>query len=492
MQDSTLARSVVGGTFLRQPRALATLFFTEMWERFTYYGMRSVLILFLVGEVSRGGLGFDDQTASSIYGLYICGTYMFAPVGGWIADRLIGPGRAVIGGSLFIIAGNTLLITGQKVLFFLGLVVIVLGVGLMKPNISAMVARLYPEGGSRRDAGFSIFYMGISVGAVLGSLLVPLCAARYGWNVGFALPVCGMVFGLGYFLATRGRLPQTDEITPQRAAAWLPVILLLLVIATIALGAATGHIQIDPSALAAGASWLLTLLAAAYFFYLLVFAGLDTQERKRVYAMMALFAAYATFYAGFEQGGASMNLFAERYTEHTLLGWSFPAGILQGATALYTIVLAPVFAAVWLALGRRGRDLSPPAKFATGLALLALGALVMVAASRRVVAGHNVSALWLLGTYLLQECGDLCLSPVGLSSMTKLAPARYVSQIMGTWFLAIALGNNLAGQLSRQYDAANLASLPSLFLEIFWWSLAAGLVVYTLTPRLKRLMQGVD
>src|SRR5581483_10922611 len=243
MQDSTLARSVVGGTFLRQPRALATLFFTEMWERFTYYGMRSVLILFLVGEVSRGGLGFDDQTASSIYGLYICGTYMFAPVGGWIADRLIGPGRAVIGGSLFIIAGNTLLITGQKVLFFLGLVVIVLGVGLMKPNISAMVARLYPEGGSRRDAGFSIFYMGISVGAVLGSLLVPLCAARYGWNVGFALPVCGMVFGLGYFLATRGRLPQTDEITPQRAAAWLPVILLLLVIATIALGAATGHIQ---------------------------------------------------------------------------------------------------------------------------------------------------------------------------------------------------------------------------------------------------------
>jgi len=266
----------------------------------------------------------------------------------------------------------------------------------------------------------------------------------------------------------------------------------MFVVAAITTGAATGHIQIDPAALAAGASWLLALLAAAYFLYLLVFAGLDTQERKRVYAMMALFAAYAVFYAGFEQGGASMNLFAVRYTEHELLGWSFPAGILQGATALYTIVLAPVFAAVWLALGRRGRDLSPPAKFATGLALLALGALVMVAASRRVVAGHNVSSLWLLGTYLLQECGDLCLSPVGLSSMTKLAPSRYVSQIMGTWFLAIALGNNLAGQLSRQYDAANLTSLPSLFLEIFWWSLAAALVVYALTPRLKRLMQGVD
>ena len=486
--------SAVGGTFLGQPSGLATLFFTEMWERFTYYGMRSVLILFLVSAVSQGGLGFDDQTASSIYGLYICGTYVFAPVGGWMADRLLGPQKAVIGGGLFIIAGNALLVLGNHQVFFVGLLVIVLGVGLLKPNISAMVAGLYPEGGSRRDAGFSIFYMGISVGAVLGSFLVPLCATHYGWRAGFALPACGMVFGLIYFLATRGRLTTEAEMSapPPPPAAWLPIVVFLALVATITVLAMTGTLHLDPNTLATDASWLLALVAVGYFLYLLLFAGLCAEERKRLYVMMALFAAYAVFYAGFEQGGASMNLFAERYTQRTLLGWSFPAGILQGATALYTIVLAPVFAALWLALGRRGRDLSPPAKFATGLVLLGLGAAVMVVASRLVVAGYKVSACWLLGTYLLQECGDLCLSPVGLSSMTKLAPARYVSQVMGVWFLALALGNNLAGQLSRQYDATNLGSLPSLFLEVAGLSLAAAVVMYALAPRLQRLMRGAD
>ena len=487
--------SAVGGTFLGQPSGLATLFFTEMWERFTYYGMRSVLILFLVSAVSQGGLGFDDQTASSIYGLYICGTYVFAPVGGWMADRLLGPQKAVIGGGLFIIAGNALLVLGNHQVFFVGLLVIVLGVGLLKPNISAMVAGLHPEGGSRRDAGFSIFYMGISVGAVLGSFLVPLCATHYGWRAGFALPACGMVFGLIYFLATRGRLTSEAEMSaPPRppASAWLPIVVFLALVATITVLAMTGTLHLDPNTLATDASWLLALVAVGYFLYLLLFAGLCAEERKRLYVMMALFAAYAVFYAGFEQGGASMNLFAERYTQRTLLGWSFPAGILQGATALYTIVLAPVFAALWLALGRRGRDLSPPAKFATGLVLLGLGAVVMVVASRLVVAGYKVSACWLLGTYLLQECGDLCLSPVGLSSMTKLAPARYVSQVMGVWFLALALGNNLAGQLSRQYDATNLGSLPSLFLEVAGLSLAAAVVMYALAPRLQRLMRGAD
>jgi POT family proton-dependent oligopeptide transporter len=276
------------------------------------------------------------------------------------------------------------------------------------------------------------------------------------------------------------------------ASAWLPIVVFLALVATITVLAMTGTLHLDPNTLATDASWLLALVAVGYFLYLLLFAGLCAEERKRLYVMMALFAAYAVFYAGFEQGGASMNLFAERYTQRTLLGWSFPAGILQGATALYTIVLAPVFAALWLALGRRGRDLSPPAKFATGLVLLGLGAVVMVVASRLVVAGYKVSACWLLGTYLLQECGDLCLSPVGLSSMTKLAPARYVSQVMGVWFLALALGNNLAGQLSRQYDATNLGSLPSLFLEVAGLSLAAAVVMYALAPRLQRLMRGAD
>jgi POT family proton-dependent oligopeptide transporter len=481
-------RSILG-----QPAGLATLFFTEMWERFTYYGMRAILILFLVGSIGDGGLGIDDRTASSIYGLYIAATYVFSLFGGWIADRLVGAQRAVIGGGLLILCGNALLAVGSVRIFFLGLLIIVLGVGLLKPNISAMVANLYPEGGSRRDAGFTVFYMGISVGALLGSLLIPLCAARFGWRWGFALPVVGMLFGLTQFMLTRKWLGTSGSAVMGRQGfrAWLPVMLFILAVA-IAVGLLfTGQVVIDPVAASAAASWAMALFAAAYFVYLLVFAGLSADERRRVYVMIALFVGYATFYAGFEQGGASLNLFAERYTNRDIFGWHMPAGVLQGTTALVTILFAPAFAALWIALGRRGRDLSPSAKFAAGLALLGLSFLVMFVASRYVLIGQKVLPTWLILTFFLQECGDLCLSPVGLSSMTKLAPPRFVGQVMGVWFLSLALGNNLAGQLSREYDAGNLASLPGLFIKIFWWMLIGSAVMLSLTPILKRMMAGV-
>src|ERR1700679_2428513 len=216
-----------------QPRGLATLFLTEMWERFSYYGMRSILILYAVAAVSDGGFGLDDRNASAIYGLYIAATYVFALFGGWMADRLLGAQRAVIGGGLLIMCGNALLVLGHAQSFFLGLVIIVLGVGLLKPNISVMVAELYPEGGARRDAGFSIFYVGISVGALLGSLLVPLCAARYGWRWGFSLPVGGMVLGLTQFMLTRKWLGHRGRAVPKQHSrrAWLPVVVFPLVVA---------------------------------------------------------------------------------------------------------------------------------------------------------------------------------------------------------------------------------------------------------------------
>jgi POT family proton-dependent oligopeptide transporter len=269
----------------------------------------------------------------------------------------------------------------------------------------------------------------------------------------------------------------------------LAFLLIVLVVVGLTLG---GWIHIDPSATATAASWLIGAFALCYFLYLLTAAGLSAEERKRVYVMIVLFAAYALFYAGFEQGGASLNLFAERYTIRTFWGFTVPAGVLQGATAFYTILLAPVFAWVWLVLGRRGRDLSPTMKFAAGMALLSLGTLVMVAASQLVLTGRKVLPTWLLVTYLLQECGDLCLSPVGLSSMTKLAPRRFVGQVMGIWFLALALGNNLAGQLSGEYDAANLQTLPALFLKIASWTFVAAVVLGLLSPRLNRLMKGAE
>lgn len=478
-------------SFFGQPDGLKTLFFTEMWERFTYYGMRAVLILFLVGPVAGGGLGLDDRKASAIYGLYISGTYVFALAGGWVADRLVGQRRAVLAGAALILAGNLLLTLGRAPPFFSGLLVVVLGVGLLKPNISAMVAGLYPEGGSRRDAGFSIFYMGISVGALAGSLLVPLGAAYLGWRFAFAIPTGGMAVGILYFLLTRGRLAHADvKVRRGSPLAWAAVAVFLAGLAAVAGGVAAGRLPLDPSALAGSASWLIGLLAIGYFGHLLLFAGLQLEERRRVWVMIVLFAAYAIFYAGFEQGGSSLNLFAERYTERTALGVTVPAGFLQGTTAFYTILLAPVFARLWLALGRRGRDLSASAKFAVGLALLGAGALVMVAAAEIVAGGRRVLPTWLLATYLLQECGDLCLSPVGLSSMTKLAPPKFAGQVLGVWFLAIALGNNISGQLSGEYDAGDLHSLPRLFLQIGGFSLGAALLLGLLAPRLSRLTKG--
>jgi POT family proton-dependent oligopeptide transporter len=476
-----------------QPRGLATLFLTEMWERFSYYGMRSILILYAVAAVGTGGFGLDDHVATAVYGLYIAATYVFALLGGWIADRLLGAQRAVLAGGVLIVIGNALLVLGRMPVFFLGLAVIVLGVGLLKPNISVMVGDLYPEGGARRDAGFSIFYVGISVGALLGSLLVPLCAARFGWRYGFVLPVIGMLFGLTQFLITRKWLGQRGRSIPRNRSwrGWLPVAVFALAVAAIAALALDGRLVIEPVRLAQGASWLIALFAVAYFVYLVAFAGLDPAERRRVFAMAALFAAYAIFYAGFEQGGASLNLFAQRYTERHLFGWELPAGVLQGVTALYTILFAPAFAALWLALGRRGRDPAPSAKFAAGLALLGASYLLMYVASGYVVSGEKVLPTWLLLSYFLQECGDLCLSPVGLSAMTKLAPPRFAGQVMGLWFLALALGNNLAGQLSGEYDARDLHSLPLLFLKIAGYAVLAAAIMLWLTPALRRLMAGV-
>jgi POT family proton-dependent oligopeptide transporter len=475
-----------------QPRGLATLFFTEMWERFTYYGMRAILILFMVSAVSQGGLGIDDRTASSIYGLFVAGSYLFSLLGGWIADRLVGGQRAVIGGAVFIMLGNAMLAFGITQVFFMGLASIALGVGLLKPNVSALVANLYPEGGSRRDAGFSLFYMGINVGALLGALLVPLCAERFGWHSGFALPAAGMLVGLTQFVMTRRYLSAVDLGVPvnARLSAWMPVIVFALAaIGAVAL-VASGTLSIDAPVVARASSWLIGSLAAGYFAYLIFFAGLNAAERRRAYVMLALFIASTVYYAGVEQTGTSLTLFADRYTDRDLFGWVMPAGILQGVSSIVVIVFAPLFSALWIGLGRRGRDPSTPVKFAAGLMLMGLGFLVMYVASMRVIAGHRVLPTWLVLCYLVQMWGDLCLAPVGLSSMTKLAAPRFVGQVMGVWFLSIALGNNLAGQLATEYDAGNLASLPALFLKIFEWGAVGGGVMLALNGPLKRLMAG--
>lgn len=491
--DSPVASAPEARQIFGQPRGIATLFLTEMWERFSYYGTRAILILFMTAAAGSGGLGLSDKTASSVYGLYLAGGYFSGLFGGWISDRLVGQQRAVLAGGVFIMTGNALMASGSELLFFVGLLVAMLGVGLLKPNISAIVAQLYPEGGSRRDAGFSIFYMGINTGSFLGSELVPIAAKAFGWHTGFALPSIGMLLGLVQFLATRYYLGVCGLERPSgaRRGSWLPVIVLGAAIAVVTGLAIHGSLQIDANAIGTAATWLMVILAVGYFAYLVLFAGLNGAERSRVYVMVALFVGSAMFWAGYEQMGASFNLFADRYTDRVIFGYEIPAGILQGVNPALIIIFAPVLAALWLSLGRRNRDFSAPFKFALGLLFMGAGFLVMYVAALHVISGVKVLPTWLVLTYFLHTLGELCLSPVGLSSMTKLAPERFVGQVMGLWFLSMALGGNLAGQLSGEYDSSNLLSLPGLFLKIFWWGAIGGGVMLLLTPLLKRLTGAV-
>ena len=490
--DASPAPAAPGRTVLGQPIGLATLFLTELWERFTYYGIQSLLILFMVAPAAGGGLGFDDRSSSSIYGLYVGSTYLLGLLGGWIGDRLAGAQRAVIAGGILIAAGNTLLALGTTAVFFVGLLVIALGVGLLKPNVSALVATLYPEGGARRDAGFSIFYMGINTGGFLGPVFIPLVATAFGWRFGFALTALGMLLGVGVFLWMRRFLGGAGlAVAPGQRASWTPVLSIFALLAAAVLLALSGVVRIDGALLASFASWAVSLLAVAYFAYLLFFAGLSGTERKRVLVMVALFAGSVTFWAGYFQQGASFNLFAARYTDMHILGWSAPPGVLQSLDSLFVIILAGAFAALWIALGKRDRDPPVAAKFGVALLLLGAGFLVMYFAAQHVLAGHLVLPTWLVCTYFLHVCGEMCLSPVGLSNMSKLVPPRFVGQAMGMWFLSLALGGNLAGQLTGQYDASHLESLPALFLRIFWYGLIAGAVMLLLTPLVKRLMAGV-
>jgi len=473
---------------------------TEMWERFTYYGMRTILILFLVDAVATGGFGLDDRRATAIYGLYTTATYLMALPGGWLADRLLGAQRAVLWGAGLMLVGNSLLaVPAGPTLFYVGCLVVVLGVGLLKPNISAMVAQLYPEGGARRDAGFTLFYLGINVGALLGSLATPWLAQRYGWRFGFAGAAVAMAFGLVQFQLTRRHLGdaglRTVPTLPAAVAAdrrlWHAIAWVTAALALLVGLVATGRVSFDPTHVARWTALAILAVTVAYFGYLLFLAGLDLAERKRVLVVLALFVSSALFWAGYEQAGSSMNLFAERFTDRMIGTFEIPAGWFQAPSSLYILLFAPAFSALWIFLGRRNLDPSAPAKFAFGLLLLGLGFLVMVGAATVVTSGRLAGPQWLLLAYLLHTFGELCLSPVGLSSVTKLAPPRFVGQMMGLWFLATSMGLLLAGLIAGRFDSQDLASMPRQYLEIAAVSLAAGAALLAIAGRVQRLAGGV-
>jgi POT family proton-dependent oligopeptide transporter len=480
------------------PRALSTLFFTEMWERFTFYGMRALLVLFLVDAVESGGYGLDDRTATAIYGLYTAAVFMAALPGGWIADRLIGAQRAVLAGGALMTLGNLMLtIPGPKELFFGGLVVIILGVGLLKPNVSTLVADLYPEGGGRRDAGFTIFYMGINLGAFIGPLIAGWLALRYGWRVGFLAAAIGLPFGLLQFWLSRhlfngaGAQANRNDGGAGLASDWRRFLVALTVFALVAALLFSGAVHLDPARLAKGAAYVLVGMAALYFLYLFFGAGLDAVERRRMVVVLAMFLAVASFWSGYEQAGSSLNLFAKRHIDRVVGGFEIPAGWFQSVQPAFVILLAPVFSALWVRLAQRNLDPAAPLKFAFGLLLMGIGFLFMVVAANIVVGGATAPAYLLVLTYLLTVFGELCVSPVGLSTVTKLAPARLVGQMMGVWFLGSSLGKLMAGLIAGSFDPNDLGAMPGRYLDIVFFACGIGAVLLLLSPRLTKLMGGV-
>jgi len=604
--------------FFGHPRGLSTLFFTEFWERFSYYGMRALLVLFMAAAVTgdNPGLGFSDGRATAIYGLYTFFVYVLALPGGWVADKLWGQKKSVFVGGCIIALGHftmagPLMGLPDEPSFYLGLVLIVVGTGLLKPNVSSMVGELYPEGGARRDAGFSIFYMGINFGAILGPTLCGILGEGYNWHWGFSLAGFGMLLGLISYkvgeknLGEAGKLKVDDSqetLSRRSRNFWITTGVCTDIIVLFSILMNTGVIGISLQQLAQTLGTSVALIAVVFFAYLindskwigvvllLAAAGFYAAsfswgytlfsyqigigvtviafllfntvrmfmpslevslEKKRLFVIFWLFILAALFWSGFEQAGSSLNLFAERETDRTFgpyglisqigaflpalilalpLGylswrifkrtnlwwvgkagvaglsllvvgftyyistqlstsWEMPASMLQNINPLFIVILAPVFGWLWTWLANRNANPSIPVKFGLGLIGLAAGFFVISWGAATATGPNSVAPAWLIVTYFLHTCGELCLSPVGLSSMTKLAPKRLVSQMMGVWFVAAALGNLFAGLMAGQLETLEPTGL--------FWSVAllvggGGIVGLLAAPPVKRLMGDVE
>lgn len=490
--------------FFGHPKGLQTLFFTEMWERFSYYGMRALLVLFMTAPVAAGGLGFDVARAGAVYGLYTAFVYLLALPGGWVADRIIGQRRAVLYGGILIASGHFSMAIESLTTFYLGLMLIVLGTGLLKPNISTMVGELYrQEPGARRDAGFSIFYMGINLGAFLAPLVCGYLGENIDWHIGFAAAGVGMVLGLvQYALGARhlgdaGMYPESrepDELARQKRYLLTGIVAVLVIAGLMSFG-----LELTIETVAAAGGYLIASIAIGYLLYVLLFGGLAPDERGRVVIIGLLFLAAAIFWSGFEQAGSSLNLVAEQLTDLDVAGWEAPASWLQSINPLFIIALAPLAAWAWVSLSRRNLEPSSSLKFAIGLVLLGAGFVVMIFASALAATGVRISPMWLIATYFLHTCGELALSPVGLSTVTKLAPRRMVGQMMGIWFMAASLGNLVAGVIAGSIGAGEAGgageisadAAGQIFTLVAAISIGAGLFLAAISPWARRLSGGV-
>lgn len=479
-------------SFFGHPRGLATLFFIEMWERYSYYGTRALLILYMTAGAQTGGLNFSVMKSGAIYGFYTAMVYLFSLPGGWVADRVIGQQRAVLFGGILIAAGNFCLASPSLPAFYSGLALLIFGTGLLKPNVSTIVGQLYSTSDKRRDAGFSIFYIGINLGA-FSPLIVGWVGEEVNWRLGFATSAVGMLIGVVQYLITKkylgeaGRHPvrsgSPEKIGGQkRNAGFLIGAAVLALVVLVALNS-RGIINISVESISDTLGWLLLAVSLGVFAWMIFGKGWSTEERKRAAAIFVLFAASCVFWGAYEQAGSSLNLFAARNTDRHVLGYEFPASWFQWMQPLFVLILAPLFAWLWVRLGKR--EPSSPAKFSVGLLFVGLSFLVLVPAAGRM----GVSPNWLNFCYFLSVVGEMCLSPVGLSAMTKLAPVRTAGFVMGVWFLSLSIGNWMAGRAGSLFESM---PLPKLFGISATVPIIAALILALLVRPTKRLMSGIS
>jgi proton-dependent oligopeptide transporter, POT family len=465
--------------FFGHPWGLSTLFFTEMWERLSYYGMRAILILYMTSELSKGGLGWDTKSSAAIYGLYTSSVYFLPLIGGWIADRYIGAKRATLIGGIIIALGHFLLAFPPVAFFYTGLVFVAVGTGFLKANISKMVGDLYGSEDKRRDGGFSIFYMGINIGAVLAPLVCGTLAA-YNWHWGFAAAGVGMVLGLIQYVIGYKNLTGVGE-PPMKIEAAAPTSIAYIVkMAVLAIGAVIAVILLGK------ANMMPVLLVAGLLAVLLTGMedDLTKDDWKRIGAIGLLFVFATIFWMGFEQAGSSLNLFGEQMTNRQVTAtWEFPTAWLQTANPLFIVALAPVFAWLWVRFG--SKQPSDATKFAFGLLFAGLGFVVLAYASSLTGAG-KVSYWWLVLVYLLHTIGELCLSPVGLSSMTKLAPIKMASLMMGVWFLSVSVGSYIGGMVAGEFEPKPEV-LVGLFSKVAAVMIIGSLILFVFVPLFKKL-----
>lgn len=480
--------------FFGHPRGLSTLFSMELWERFSYYGMRAILLYYMYDKIQNGGLGLPQSTAIALMSAYGALVYMSSIVGGWVADRLLGSRRSILIGGILIMCGHiSLSIPGGTIALFVSMVFIVLGTGLLKPNVSSSVGELYTESDTRRDAGFSIFYMGINIGAFIAPFIVGTLGQKVNYHIGFAVAAVGMAAGLiQYVLSGRKNLgdigfnPKNPLTHEERNSALIRVSVgAVVVIAVVSILLATGYLTLK------GIVQLVTILAVilpiAYFVVMFRSKKTTVIERSRLIAYIPLFIAAVCFWVIDEQGGTILAAYAKTRTNLNAFGFSIPASWFQSLNPIFTIILAPTFAVLWMKMARR--QPTTHRKFAFGLFFAGFSFLIMTVPVLLSGTGVQSSPFWLVASYFLVIVGAMCLSPVGLSATTKLAPAAFSVQTMSLWMLSDAAAQGINAQIVPLYKASSEAGY---FGTVGGIVLVLGIIFYLAAPKTYRFMQGMD